>query len=265
MSASKINDSISGLLNHSYTSVSPQADTYLSEKGFLPGNTSINIQYLNSGYETTLIGLILLSLLLIIAAILYFSPDTIKSNISAMLNNPLKRSWESGINTSGIIINTILYINFIFVFSVSIFLIFKSLLPNYFILSFSQNSIYVLIIFVSAYIIFRQIFIWLTGWLFDNLEMGKAHNKLLNSLEKTVGLIILPILLVSIYSDVSWLLALSSLILLMFVVARWVFAMALGLRITKFSWFHIILYLCTLEIIPFLMIIKHLKNQFFQV
>jgi len=264
MPGNKINDSISTLFNENLM-VSSQSNVFITEKGFIPGDSSINIQYLNSSYETSYIGLFLLSMMLVISAILYFSPDTIKSNIRALVNNPLKRSWESGINTSGIIINALLYINFIFVFSVSIFFIFKSLLPDYFILSFNNKSIYVILIFVLAYIIFRQIFVWLTGWLFDNLEMSKAHNKLLNSLEKSVGLIILPILLLSIFSDLSWLLALSSLILLVFIVARWVFAMALGLRITKFSWFHIILYLCTLEIIPFLMIIKHLKNQFFQV
>lgn len=265
MPQNKINDSISSFILHDNFAFSSKTNAYLTEKGFIQGNSSINIQYLNHSFETTYIGLVLLSLMLIIAAILYFSPDTIKSNIKAMVNNPLKRSWESGINTSGILINTLLYINFIFVFSVSVFFIFKSVLPDYFILSFNNSSIYVLLIFVLAYIIFRQIFVWLTGWLFDNMEMGKAHNKLLNSLEKTVGLIILPILLLSIYWDLSWLLALGSLVLLMFIVTRWVFAMALGLRITKFSWFHIILYLCALEIIPFLMIIKHLKDQFFQV
>lgn len=265
MQVNKINDSINSLLFNKQFAVSSHSPVYLSEKGFIPGNSTINIQYLNHTYETTYIGLILLSLILIISAVLYFSPDTIKSNIRAMVNNPLKRSWESGINTSGIIINALLYINFIFVFSLSVFFIFKSALPDYFILSFNNKSIYILLIFVSTYIIFRQIFVWLTGWLFDNMEMGKAHNKLLNSLEKTVGLIILPILLLSIYSDLTWLLALGSIVLLMFIVARWVFAMALGLRITKFSWFHIILYLCALEIIPFLMIIKHLKSQFFQV
>lgn len=264
MPANKINDSISSLLNQSMATVSSHTGSYINEEGIFQANTSINIQYLHNNNETTYIGLILLSFMLVIAAILYFSPETIKSNIKAIVNNPLKRSWESGINTSGIIINTLLYINFIFVFSVSILFIFKSLLPDYFILSFNYNSIYVLPIFISAYIIFRQIFVWLTGWLFDNLEMGKAHNKLLNSLEKSVGLIILPILLISIYSGLSWLLALGSLVLLVFIITRWVFAMALGLRITKFSWFHIILYLCTLEIIPFLMIIKHLKSQFFQ-
>ncbi|PLX05515.1 MAG: hypothetical protein C0598_14410 [Marinilabiliales bacterium] len=265
MQAHKINDSISTFFMQKESYTYNAARIKYSAGNFTDGISSIDIKPIFSNETLSYIGLILLSCMLIISAIWYFSPNSIKSTIRSLTNNPLKRSWESSSNTSGMILDLFFYLNFIFVLNTILILIYNKSLPDYYKFEVGNKTLFYLIIISISYIIFRQIFVFLTGFIFDNIEMGKIHNKLLNSLEKTLGLIILPILLFYIYSNSSWLLVFGSLILLVFVLSRWVFTMALGLRITKFSWFHIILYLCALEIIPFLMIIKLMKNQFFQV
>jgi hypothetical protein len=260
----EINDSIEHFIYQSHfvdgiNRISLETDTI----GFVNGTSQINIHSISHNTETSLLGIVLLVLMLFISAIWYFSPDFIKGNFTALATNPLKRNWESGANKAGMIINVLLYVNFIIVIPISIMLVFNNLIPNYLNLGISANTLLLLIAIITVYILFRQIFVSATAWLFATKTMGRAHNKLLNNLEKTLGIIILPILFVFIYTNSSLLIGFGVLFILLFIISRWVFTMAIGLRITKFSWFHIILYLCTLEIIPFLLVIKLLRNQVF--
>ncbi len=259
-----MNDSIGHFIQHSYfIDELNQAPLKTDTVGFFSGSPQINIQSVSHNPEASILGIALLALMLFISAVWYFAPDLIRGNFTALATNPLKRNWESGANKAGMLINALLYLNFIIVTPVLIMLLLNNLIPGYLNIGLSGNTLFLLISIITSYILFRQIFVAATAWLFATKAMGKAHNKLLNSLEKMLGLAVLPLLFVFIYTDLSFIIGFGGLLMLLFIISRWVFAMAIGSRITKFSWFHIILYLCTLEFIPFLLVIKLLKSQVF--
>jgi len=215
------------------------------------------------GMPYHVIGVILLTIMLALSALWYSSPNLIVDNFSALSFNPFKRTWDSASNKSGLVVNSILYLNFLIVFSTLVFFIVNRLSPNLMNLKLDLGSLVKIISVLSALILFRLIYVKISGFIFQTNEMSRQQNKLYNSLEKTMGIITLPLLFFYLYADGSIFLIISLLVFVLFVIVRWVFTMAIGLRITKFSWFHIILYLCTLEIVPFLLLIKLLENGVF--
>lgn len=212
-----------------------------------------------------LIGIVLLILMLLISAIWYFVPDLLRNNFSSLTTNPFKRTWESSGNTSGLIINTLLYLNFLVVVPLLIFMVINSIFPDYLVLKIEWKSIYIIVLILTVFILFRYLYIKLSGFLFQTYDMSVQQNRLYNGLDKGLGLLSLPLLLFSLYSDSNFFLFVSMLVFVLFITARWVFTLVIGIRISKFSWFHIILYLCTLEIIPIILLLKMLENGFITV
>jgi hypothetical protein len=211
------------------------------------------------------LGLVLLVLILFIAAIWYYLPEVLNDNFNSLINNPFKRNWESSVNTSGLVVNALLYVNFVLVFSFLVLIVINSIFPDYLSLKMSLFSLYPISLITVIFLIFRFLFVKLSGFIFKTFEMANQQNRLYNSLDRGLGLILLPLLLFSIYGDNEIFLFLSVLVLAIFFVLRWIFTILIGIRITKFSWFHIIVYLCTLEIIPFLILLKALNNEVFKV
>jgi len=211
--------------------------------------------------QDNILGIVLLILILLIASIWFFAPDVLSSNFRLLTKNPLKRNWESTGNTSGLIVNTLLYLNFIIVFPILLFSFIDKVFPDYLNINIEWRSMYIVSLILIAFILFRFLFIKLSGFIFQTQEMATPQNDLYNSLDKTLGLLLLPVLLFSLYSDSNIFLFAALLILILFFAARWIITMVIGIRITKFSGFHIILYLCTLEIIPIVLLLKMLKSN----
>ena len=208
-------------------------------------------------------GIVLIVLMLLIASLWYFLPDLLRSNFISLVANPFKRSWDTSRNTSGLLVNTLLYLNFLIVFSILILMVVNSIFPNYMNIHLEWDSFYKILLVVLGLILFRFFYIKISGFIFETKEMARQQNRLYNSLEKSLGLISLPLLFLSIYANSQIFLTISILVFVLFISVRWVFTIALGIRITKFSWFHIILYLCTLEIVPFMLLIKMLEKGVF--
>ncbi len=233
---------------------------------FIASTTNIEINpELIVNPNTYLTTVVLLVLLFFIASIWYFAPDVLVSNFKSITTNHFRRNWDSAGNKSGLIVNTLLYLNFFVVSSLLIFMIINNVFPNLLIVKIEWSSFYLIVLSVIFLIVLRYISIMASGFIFKTIELAVEQNRLYNSMEKGLGLILLPLLLFSIYTQSNIFLYLSTMVFLLFVISRWVFTIAIGIRVSKFSWFHIILYLCTLEIIPLLLLLKTLENQVFEV
>lgn len=211
------------------------------------------------------LGLGLLLLMFFISAIWYFLPEVLSNNFKSLTNNPLKRNWESTQNTSGLVVNTLLYLNYVVVFSFLIFMIVNNVIPEYLNYKMELRKLFPISLILLMFLLFRFLFISVSGFIFKTFDMASHQNRLYNSLDRGLGLFLLPVLLFSLYGNQLLFLSLSILTVSLFIVSRWVFTIVIGIRITKFSWFHIILYLCTLEIIPILILIKVLETEVFKV
>jgi hypothetical protein len=79
-------------------------------------------------------------------------------------------------------------------------------------------------------------------------------NILLNT--SMLGLILLPLMVMLIYLPVIQLFWLGFLITLFLSVLRFIKGFLIGLSLTRFSYFFLFVYLCTLEILPLLVVLK---------
>jgi hypothetical protein len=124
------------------------------------------------------------------------------------------------------------------------------------------NILIFLIIFsgVIAYLIFKTLLIQATGIIFKTIE--QAHSYRLNTLifNHTIGLILFPILLLVQYWQVSPFIWTAIVIYSILLIYRFLRSIFIGLSNTKFPVFYLILYLCTLEILPFLLLVKVIRQ-----
>ena len=263
-------DSLKHVFENSYSDQIPifasDSSAVKDTLSFVANGTDVYINpQLIINNQNQFVGIVLLLLMFLIAAIWYFSPDSLTTNFKSITANPFKRNWEKSGNTSGLVINSLLYLNFLVVSSLLGFMVINNFLSDLLGVSLGWNSFYLVVLGIVLFVLFRYAFIKLSGFIFRTFEMAYQQNKLYNSMEKGLGLVSLPLLLSSLYINLDLFLYMSIGIFFLFVISRWGFTIAIGIKTSKFSWFHIILYLCTLEIIPIMIFLKMLENQAFKV
>ena len=114
-------------------------------------------------------------------------------------------------------------------------------------------------------VLYRYVFIAFSGFVFNTYDIAVQQNRFYNSIDKALGLLFLPILLLALYAESNLFFYLAFVIVAGLILMRWIFTFSIGIRITNFSWFHFILYLCALEIVPLMLLLKVLQNRVFEV
>jgi len=124
------------------------------------------------------------------------------------------------------------------------------------------NFLIYLIIFSSliGYFVIKTLLIQVTGIIFKTLD--QAHSYRLNSLifNHTTGLFLFPVLLISLYWQLSPFIWIAFGVFSILLIYRFLRSIIIGLSNTKFPVFYLILYLCTLEILPLLLLIKVIRQ-----
>ncbi|MBK7212554.1 MAG: DUF4271 domain-containing protein [Bacteroidales bacterium] len=128
--------------------------------------------------------------------------------------------------------------------------------------SFLQNyQLYLIIISsLTAYIFLKAFIIQTTGVIFKTPELTHAYR--LNALifNHTTGLFIFPVLLLALYWQPLPFLWIAAGIYIILLIYRFMRGITIGLSNTKFSVFYLILYLCTLEILPVILIVNFVRQ-----
>lgn len=109
---------------------------------------------------------------------------------------------------------------------------------------------------VLLYYFLNEIVILFVGFLFGTSKHALLHVKTGSHIANFLGMILNPLLLFYFFTnlDLFFYLALSAIVLAL--LFKWVLLFKMGLSLIYYSPFHIILYLCTLEIIPIMLLIK---------
>jgi hypothetical protein len=133
-----------------------------------------------------------------------------------------------------------------------------------FILEFSPPAI-IGLIFVG-YLLFFLLKIFtlnISGWIFNNGEttFEYIHNIFLFNI--LITLVLIPSIYFISYLDSPYLKWITLGIVISLFIYRFIRGIGIGLSDTKFSVFHLFLYLCTLEILPLLVLAKLLKRYIF--
>ena len=130
--------------------------------------------------------------------------------------------------------------------------------------SWNQTSWSILVIleytiWISLFLGVKYLLIRWIGHLFQQLYLFEEVIFISFLFEKVAGLLLFPFLVLSIYApfDSVKCLHMGLLLLFLFLLLKWVRILYLGFFKRSFSKTHLFIYLCTLEILPLVVIIKY--------
>lgn len=189
------------------------------------------------------------------AFIKYYYSGDLKTWIALLGKSPLKQESDSGGNVS-FIVTVFLFANFL----VNIALLVVAVNQKFHFFQYLQTSVFdVFLISALAtlgYYIFNKISILVVGFLFGVSKQAMWYVKTGSGLVFTLGIVLLPLLILYFFTALNILLYLSVGAVFMFVLFKWVLLLRNSYSINHFTIFHNILYLCALEIIPIMLLIK---------
>ena len=128
------------------------------------------------------------------------------------------------------------------------------------------KTLLVFLEFLGIYVAFslvKILVIWLISVTFKNKETAKEYIQNILIYNLVTGILLLPLLLLIIYTYHELFLYLAGGLVLIMIFLRFIRGIAIGLSDSKFSLIHLFLYLCTLEILPLLVAAKFLSKYFF--
>ncbi len=216
--------------------------------------------------QILIISTALVSILLIIMVRIYyqnyisslFNLDFISKNLVSknILDNSIEKTSPASVNL--LTTTAILSVAAIF------FLSFTYLLPEHnYVVELSPTLLYVYtLITVTLYFSLKFAFLTFTGFVFDSKETSDMyiHNTFSNY--RLAGLILIPIYICAAFTDEFWQLTMVYVglgVLAIFMFARIIKGFILSFRI-KLSFHYTILYLCSLEIFPLLIIFEYIRR-----
>jgi hypothetical protein len=128
------------------------------------------------------------------------------------------------------------------------------------------KTLLVFLLFLGIYVVFSLLkisVIWLISVTFKNKETAKEYIQNILIYNLVTGILLLPLLLLIIYTYHELFLYVAGGLVLIMIFLRFIRGITIGLSDSKFSLFHLFLYLCTLEILPLLVAAKFLSKYFF--
>ena len=112
-----------------------------------------------------------------------------------------------------------------------------------------------------AYSLYKLVFISASGFLFKTPTLAMQQIRLYVNIDNISGLLLLPILLITISTQMAYFFYFALFIILIANTIKWFQTIVIGKSVPMYKLYHLIIYLCTLEIIPLLLLIKLIKNM----
>lgn len=187
--------------------------------------------------------------------------------IDFLLRGALSRAGANQVLRESSVFNhqTFLPLFFLYISATTLFL--YTIMDNYplhFIVELPP-PVMIIIIFFSFLVFFLiKIFaLFIGGWVFKNsfTTFEYIHNIFLFNVLVTI--VLFPLIYLLAYIGSVWLLWFSTGLLAALFLYRFLRGIGIGLSDSKFSIFHLFLYLCTLEILPLLVMAKILERYIF--
>ena len=199
---------------------------------------------------------LLLFLSFSVALIWYFIPERILYAFSITMKPDVTKLNEKERPDPGAVITIFFLINALINLG---FLIYYTLV-NIFNFDFGKwtywEAVFYIAIISGVFFIIKMLLVVLAGWTFNTLHMAKKQLRIYFNSNITLGVILLPLLFILlIIAEIYVLYSILFIVAIVFLI-RWIQVISLGISITRFNFFHLILYLCTLEIIPMVVLIK---------
>jgi len=232
-------------------------DSSLLITGIFPGQPMDDIlPQLNQPPAFTWLIYVLLFLLFGVALIWYLIPERLTYAFSISVKPETARLNERESPAPGAVVTFFFLINSLVNLSFLVFYVLKYLYDYDFgELGYGLAMLYIAAIISTVYVL-KMTLAGLAGWMFDTFQMARKQAGIFFNSNIVLGVVLLPLLFILvIIPHIFFLYAILFIVAILFLI-RWVQIIRLGISITHFNFFHLILYLCTLEIIPVLVVFK---------
>ncbi|RLD88053.1 MAG: hypothetical protein DRJ09_09145 [Bacteroidetes bacterium] len=222
-------------------------------------NTPIDIILKNSDFSGWLtVGVLLLTFIL--SLIWYFFPERVLRLLSREGSKHKTKYSDNQFAKPGFVLYTLLGTTFIATTSLVVFLLAENFFSN--LISDYSPGQFILIIstLIALYYLLRFMVIYAIGFLFDRQGLAAKQVKVSFRADIIQSFLLMPLLLI-LLNNPSPLFYYSGLVLLLLIVVyKWGISLYIGLKSSKISLYHNILYLCALEIVPVIVLLKLLES-----
>lgn len=207
-------------------------------------------------FQMDLFSGILIALIVFIALLRWYMPERFYYEFSVGNKFAFTRKSTHSVNTPSLLVDVLYLMNFLFTISLLTYLFFFNYF-TYLVLAIPGYTLYLYVLLVFfVFWVYRRIVIYLISFIFKTGPIANQQLKLDRNIENALSVLLLPLLLFALFSFQKFFLLFGVLLVLGMQVFRWFQTVNIGISTTKFSAFHFILYLCSLELIPMLIMIK---------
>jgi hypothetical protein len=154
-----------------------------------------------------------------------------------------------------------LFLNFLFCVSLLLYL---SLPLSYFAPAISRIHPLLFLAYglggAAVFYLFKYIMMAFGAWIFNTYGPTGSYLRVILLTNQFMGIILLPIVIIAFYNPYVWILYIGWGIVVLLALYKVVRVSAIGWKISDISAYHLILYLCTIEIAPVLFLVKLSNN-----
>ena len=251
----------SDTINNNFTIADTTIVSQVENLTFLQfDNVDINPTLYFASSNTDVITYILFVLLGVISVIWYFLPEKLSTILSLRLVSKLQRVGDSDTKVIGAFVSSFFWLNFIAALGIFIMLI----LQLFFEKEIADFSIYSLLsiiyLILLVLILYRYIIIRGSAFLFQTHKLMIEQLEISRNIQFLSGVLLVPIILVILYIGGDFFIYIGIGVIILLQAYRILQLVIIGKSSTIFSTVHIILYLCTLEIVPVLVLVRLIGN-----
>ncbi len=195
------------------------------------------------------------------AIIWHFMPDRFRVLFSIKTEKSNIRTGEINPVVPGSLITGFMGFNFLVTSGIFVFFVLKYYFPD---LVTGMSLINVLgydYLVLIAILLYRIILTYGISYLFDTRIMRRQQNTVGRNILFMTGIFLLFVIPLLIYSNVDLILIFSLGVISILQIIRVIRTIVIGKSSRMFSTLHIILYLCALEIVPILVLIRMIGNS----
>ena len=158
--------------------------------------------------------------------------------------------------SSGMVLSSVFFLNFLLVVSSFFYLTILLFVPSIAIKFSHTELFFTILLILFIYIVFIRGMMWIVTKLLGLNNLMWLHVQVSNNTEFLTGVLLLPFLLLYIYtSSLAWIVFIAVLLAILLFI-KWGQLFIFGYKTVGISPVHLFLYLCTLEMVPLLVVIK---------
>ena len=205
----------------------------------------------------------LFMLLFGISLVWYYFPERALSIFKIRDTKKDARSnYSTGNETPGIMILFFFILNYLLTISLFLYLSINELIQVSIQNAKGQYFLLIFTIGVTALYLFRIIVIFFSGFIFNTKEVAEKQLKMYINIDNIIGVSLIPILILVLFVQLKIVIYIGLAIILVLQIIKWFQTFLLGNSISGFSVLHLFMYLCTLELLPVVVLIKLFSYEF---